>query len=226
MKEEHLESDPTLAQQRSPDRALHVVRRLRRAFLSICRCGDVMFSPYRLTTEQYALMRAVQRNPGIRQTEITDQIFAEPNTVTAMVTLLEKRGILRRKASPKDGRVRQLFMTAHGQTVMQRLSEDWKPMREILRESFSGEAGQQALEILDKVFNDMQLERERLLQKSASDSSMQPEADEAETGESEASKPAADSDIGRGISSLALPAVEARLQPGTEKDARILGDAS
>jgi len=91
--------------------------------------------------------------------------------VTAMVSLLEKRGILRRKPSPTDRRVRQLFMTAHGNTVMQRLSEDWKPMREVLRKAFSGEAGKQALDILDKVFNEMQKERERLLQKSNPNSS-------------------------------------------------------
>ena len=225
-KEEHLESDPALAQQRSPDRALHVVRRLRRAFLSICRCGDVVFSPYRLTTEQYALMRAVQRNPGIRQTEITDQIFAEPNTVTAMVTLLEKRGILRRKANPNDRRVRQLFMTAHGQTVMQRLSADWKPMRELLRKSFSSEAGQQALEILDNVFNDMQRERERLLRGSASDASVEPEVDELDAGDSLTPKPDAETKMGREIGPLALPAAGAEPRSGTKRDAGAFRDAT
>src|ERR1700744_1615806 len=94
---DELTEDNQTAAQKSQDKALHVVRRLRRAFLSICRCGDVVFSPYRLTTEQYSLIRAVRREPGIRQTESTDKIFAEPNTVTAMVTLLEKRGILKRK---------------------------------------------------------------------------------------------------------------------------------
>lgn len=158
-----------LSHQQSQDKALHVVRRLRRAFLSISRCGDVIFSPYRLTTEQYALMRAVQRDPGIRQTEITNQICAEPNTVTAMVTLLEKRGILRRKPSPTDKRVRQLFLTAHGQTVMYRLSADWKPMRELLHKFFSGQAGQDALDILDEVASRMQSEREKLLRRTATD---------------------------------------------------------
>lgn len=162
--EEEIEADQP-DQQQSQDKALHVVRRLRRAFLSICRCGDVVFSPYRLTTEQYALMRAVQREPGIRQTEITDKIFAEPNTVTAMVTLLEKRGILRRKPSPTDKRVRQLFLSAHGQAVMYRLSTDWKPMREMLRKSFSGADGERALAILDSVAEEMQAEREKLLQR-------------------------------------------------------------
>src|ERR1700761_4401359 len=146
LKDEQIEG--TLAPtQQSQDRALHVVRRLRRAFLSICRCGDVVFSPYRLTTEQYSLIRAVQREPGIRQTEITDKIFAEPNTVTAMVTLLEKRGILKRKSSPSDKRVRQLFLTPHGQAVMYRLSTDWKPMRDLLRDYFDSEDGEKALEI-------------------------------------------------------------------------------
>jgi DNA-binding MarR family transcriptional regulator len=169
--EDENEDELALSQQQSQDKALHVVRRLRRAFLSISRCGDVIFSPYRLTTEQYALMRAVQRDPGIRQTEITNQISAEPNTVTAMVTLLEKRGILRRKPSPTDKRVRQLFLTSHGQTVMYRLSTDWKPMRELLHKSFSGEAGQDALAILDEVAARMQAEREKLLKRSANDHS-------------------------------------------------------
>jgi DNA-binding MarR family transcriptional regulator len=95
-----------------------------------------------------------------------------------MVTLLEKRGILRRKPSPTDGRVRQLFLTVHGQTVLQRLSADWKPARELLRKSFSGEAGQRALEILDQVFTEMQRERENLLQKANLNQPVGPELDE------------------------------------------------
>lgn len=150
--------------QESQDGALHVVRRLRRAFLSICRCGDVVFSPYRLTTEQYALMRAVQREPGIRQTDLTNVIIAEPNTVTAMVSLLERRNILRRKPSPSDKRVRQLFLTPHGHAVMYRLSSDWKPMRGFLQKHFSSEDGRRALEILDEVAEKMLVEREKLLQ--------------------------------------------------------------
>lgn len=189
MKEEPLSAPPDPTQLQSHDRGLYVVRRLRKAFLSICRCGDVVFSPYRLTTEQYALMRAVQREPGICQADITEQIFAEPNTVTAMVTLLERRGILRRKPKPTDRRVRQLFLTTHGQTVMQRLSSDWNPMRDLLRNAFSGEAGQQALEILDTVFHQMQTERMRLIENANFVQALEPEFDETEAGDLRPSKP-------------------------------------
>lgn len=165
--QDETQDESELCQQQSQDKALHVVRRLRRAFLSISRCGDAMFSPYRLTTEQYALMRAVQREPGIRQTELTNQICAEPNTITAMATLLEKRGILRRKPSPTDKRVRQLYLSPHGQTVMYRLSADWKPMRDLLRKHFSTEDGERALQILDEVASRMQSEREKMLKRAA-----------------------------------------------------------
>ncbi len=148
------------------DGSLYVVRRLRRAFLSICRCGDVRFGPYRLTTEQYSLMRAVHREPGVRQVDVKDRIFAEPNTVTAMVTLLEHRGILRRKPSPVDGRARLLYLTAYGNAVVARLFEDWEPMRQVIRKCFAGRGGQEALEILDTVYSEMEQARENLLKKS------------------------------------------------------------
>jgi DNA-binding MarR family transcriptional regulator len=160
----------------------YVVRRMRRAFLSMCRCGDALFSPYRMTTDQYALMRAVQRDPGIRQADLGAAIFAEPNTITAMVTLLEKRGILRRKPSPTDGRARLISLTAHGEKVMQRLSDDWDPMRKLLNECFSVPGGQEALRILDRIYEQMRDEREKLTKpsgKNMSDAASLPTGKEA-----------------------------------------------
>ncbi len=210
-----------LQDQQSPERSLHAVRRLRRAFLSLSRCGDAVFSPYRLTTEQYALMWAVQKNPGIRQAEITDRIFAEPNTVTAMVTLLEKRGILRRKPSPTDGRVRQLFLTTHGQTVMQRLSADWRPIRELLRKCFSGDAGLQALEVLDNVFDEMQRAREKLIGEVNADRTAETQADESMAAEASISKAAARGNAGSANESLTLPALVTRPRSKTKNGSRV-----
>jgi DNA-binding MarR family transcriptional regulator len=153
----------------SPSGTLHIFRRLRRAFLAICRCGDASFSPYRLTTDQYSLMRAVQSDPGIRQVDVKDRIFAEPNTVTAMVTLLEARGILRRKPNPSDGRERMLYLTAHGHAVMKKLAEDWEPIRVLLRRCFAGKAGEEALETLDTLYVLMEHERENLLKRAHMD---------------------------------------------------------
>jgi len=141
---------------------LNIVRRMRRAFLSICRCGDTLFSPYGVTTDQYALIRAVQREPGIRQADLGSVIFAEPNTVTAMVSLLEKRGILRRRPSPTDKRAKLVQLTSRGEMIMQRLASDWQPMRQILIDCFSAPGGQEALALLDQVYEKMRIERDKL----------------------------------------------------------------
>jgi DNA-binding MarR family transcriptional regulator len=141
---------------------LHIVQRMRRAFLSICRCGDTLFTPYGITTDQYGLMLAVYREPGIRQADIGNIIFAEPNTITAMLSLLEKRGLLRRRPSPTDGRARLIYLTARGEMMTQRLSEDSVQMRRRLYECFAGARGEEALAILDRVSEEMQDEREKL----------------------------------------------------------------
>ena len=183
--EDETKTESATAQAQSSSGTLHIVRRLRRAFLSISRCGDATFSPYRLTTEQYSLMRAVHRDPGIRQVDVKDRIFAEPNTVTAMVTLLESRGILRRKPSPSDARAKLLYLTAHGQAVMKKLSEDWEPMRALLRKCFSGKAGEEALEILDTVYVEMERERENLIQRAYMDHPLGPDYGKVDTAASD-----------------------------------------
>jgi DNA-binding MarR family transcriptional regulator len=142
---------------------LHIVQRMRRAFLSICRCGDTLFNPYGITTDQYGLMLAVYREPGIRQADIGNIIFAEPNTITAMLSLLEKRGILRRRPSPTDGRTRLIYLTTRGEKMTRRLSEESVEMRRLLYECFSGSRGEEALKILDQVSEEMQREREKLV---------------------------------------------------------------
>jgi DNA-binding MarR family transcriptional regulator len=169
LNEDQTKREPTVSPVQTPSGTLHIFRRLRRAVLSIGRCGDATFSPYRLTTDQYSLMRAVQSDPGIRQVDVQDRIFAEPNTVTAMVTLLESRGILRRKPNPSDGRARMLYLTAHGHAVMKKLTEDWEPIRVLLRRCFAGKAGEEALETLDTVYVLMEHERENLLKRTYPD---------------------------------------------------------
>jgi hypothetical protein len=52
-------------------------------------------------------------------------------------------------------------------------------MRNVLQQCFSGEEGKQALNILDRVFTQMQRERETLLQKSNPEFRMRPDREAA-----------------------------------------------
>jgi DNA-binding MarR family transcriptional regulator len=108
-------------------------------------------------------MLTVYRQPGIRQADIGNILFAEPNTITAMLSLLEKRGILRRRPSPTDGRTRLIYLTTRGERMTRRLSEESVEMRRLLYECFAGSRGEEALKILDRVSEEMQRERDKLV---------------------------------------------------------------
>ena len=86
-------------------------------------------------------------------------------------------------------------------------------MRELLHRSFSGEAGQQALEILDRIFEEMRLEREGLIHRSASNHVLEPRYDKAEPVDPKPSKPAARGKMGRGIKPSALLVKKAKPRP-------------
>jgi DNA-binding MarR family transcriptional regulator len=115
------------------------------------RYADALFAPRKITSDQCALLWVVWRRDGIRQNELAAELFTDPNTVTAMVVRLEKRGLIRREVCPEDGRARRVSLSPAGRKLVSRLSEDWEPMRRKLREIFGGSAGQEALLILDKV---------------------------------------------------------------------------
>ena len=132
------------------------------------RCIDAVLSPRKTTTDQFALLWALSKRQGIRQNELAAELFTDPNTVTAMIVRLEKRGVIRREICPDDGRARRVSLTPSGRRLLAHLSADWEPMSRKLHEAFAGEAGEEALRILNNVRQIMTDEREHFLEKKVS----------------------------------------------------------
>ena len=140
---------------------------IRRAHLAMQRCADAIFRPRDITTDQFSLLWIVERQDGIRQSELAQELFTDPNTVTAMLARLEKRGLVQREVCARDGRARRVHLTPAGRRLTGRLSDDWEPMRRKLREVFAGEAGQEALRVLNEVLVLMMESRQDILQREA-----------------------------------------------------------
>jgi DNA-binding MarR family transcriptional regulator len=51
-----------------------------------------------------------------------ERTASDPNTVTAILRLLERRGLVRREAHASDGRARCVFLTAQGRRVQRKLT--------------------------------------------------------------------------------------------------------
>jgi DNA-binding MarR family transcriptional regulator len=148
-----------------PSGSLGPTGRIRRAHLSMQRCADAVFTPRKVTTDQFSLLWILWRREGIRQNELADELFTDPNTVTAMLVRLEKRGLIRREVCAEDGRARRVSLTPVGRRLTSRLCEDWEPLRQKLRDIFAGEAGEEALRILEDVCTVMTESRAAILKK-------------------------------------------------------------
>ena len=106
--------------------------RLRGAYLSMHRCFDARFTRLGATADQYVILTMLAEEDGIIQQELMRRVFSDPNTVSAMLGRLEKRGLIRRRAHDGDGRARCVYLTAKGRRLQRQLDESAKALHERL----------------------------------------------------------------------------------------------
>src|SRR5262245_23031434 len=93
---------------------------LRKAYLTFHRRANAWMLSHGLTADQFVLLSVVAREPGITQVTIVERTASDPNTVAAILRLLERRRLVRREAHARDGRARCVFLTAEGRRALRR----------------------------------------------------------------------------------------------------------
>ncbi|MCK1969115.1 MarR family transcriptional regulator [Franconibacter sp. IITDAS19] len=71
-----------------------------------------------LTKPQYAVMRAIQEQPGIEQVALTDAAVSTKATLAEMLSRMESRGLVRRENDPADKRRRFIYLTPEGESLL------------------------------------------------------------------------------------------------------------
>jgi DNA-binding MarR family transcriptional regulator len=97
---------------------------LRKAYLSFHRRANAWMLDHGVTADQFVLLTVVAHEPGITQITIVERTGSDPNTVAAILRLLEQRCLVRREAHARDRRARSVFLTAVGQRVQRRAAKD------------------------------------------------------------------------------------------------------
>ncbi|TDE09998.1 MarR family winged helix-turn-helix transcriptional regulator [Dyadobacter psychrotolerans] len=67
-----------------------------------------------LTVDQWVLIDHIKRAPSISQNELAELTFKDPPTVTRIIDLLEKKGLVERAPAAGDRRKFNLFLTEKG----------------------------------------------------------------------------------------------------------------
>jgi DNA-binding MarR family transcriptional regulator len=80
-------------------------------FVEECRAFD-------LTPVQYAALVAIHTHPGIDATRLSAVIAFDRSTLGNVIERLETKKLIERKPSPQDKRVKLLYLTRAGATVL------------------------------------------------------------------------------------------------------------
>ena len=94
---------------------------LRAAYLALHRQTNDCFAKDGVTADQFVLLAALAEADAVTQQELVRRVGSDPNTVRAMLLLLEGRGLVARERHPADGRARCVTLTAKGRRVFEKL---------------------------------------------------------------------------------------------------------
>src|SRR5262245_7117739 len=76
-----------------------------------------------ITPDQFTVMRTLMESAGITQSELTEQMSSDPNTVASLLERMEKSGLLESRANEKDRRAHRLDLQADGRRKYQKARE-------------------------------------------------------------------------------------------------------
>jgi DNA-binding MarR family transcriptional regulator len=102
---------------------------LRAAYLTMHRCADARLARHGVTADQFVLLAALAGGDAVTQRELARRTGSDPNTVRAMLMLLEDRRLVARAPHPTDGRARIVTLTPAGRACFRRLWKDGEPVR-------------------------------------------------------------------------------------------------
>ena len=124
---------------------------LRVAYLAMHRHTDACLARNGCTADQFVLLGLLARRDAVTQQELVRRASSDPNTVRAMLVLLEKRNLVARVGHPTDRRARSVTLTEKGRRLHRRLWADTEPLRQRLHALFRPEELKTLVDFLARI---------------------------------------------------------------------------
>jgi DNA-binding MarR family transcriptional regulator len=124
---------------------------LRAAYLAMHRQTDACLAKRGCTADQFVLLGLLASDDGVTQQELVRRASSDPNTVRAMLVLLEKRKLIARVDHPTDGRARSVTLTEKGRRLQRRQMADTEPLRQRMRALFRPEEAEALVGFLARI---------------------------------------------------------------------------
>jgi DNA-binding MarR family transcriptional regulator len=128
-----------------------IARGLRAAYLALHRQTTDCFADDGVTADQFVLLSALADADALTQQDLVRRINSDPNTVRAMLVLLEDGGLVSRQRHPTDGRARWVTLTPKGRLVFRKLWAKSEPLRARLLAAFESDEVNTLVELLQRL---------------------------------------------------------------------------
>ncbi len=113
--------------------------------------------PYGFSRGEFPfLVRLLKKGGGVSQKEICEDIKISKSTTSKMINKLEGEGYLRMERSPKDRRVKLIYLTGKKNEVRDIVREIEEEVDEILFKDFSEDEREKFIEYLLKILENVE----------------------------------------------------------------------
>lgn len=133
----------------------NIAMALRSAYLSMHRATNSVLSKHKVTADQFVCLVILSEGIGLTQQELTKKANSDPNTIRAMLLLLQKRGLISRKDHPADGRAFSVSLTKKGKLRYEKLAEELKPVRDSMLTIFSEKETESLFHFLNRISQEL-----------------------------------------------------------------------
>lgn len=85
-------------------------------------CADQEAGRFGMTRAQWGVLFRLQRNEGLKQSELADLLEVQPITLTRLIDRLCDNGLIERRSDPNDRRAKRLFLTPAAKPVLEKVT--------------------------------------------------------------------------------------------------------
>lgn len=112
---------------------------LRIAYLAMHRRTDAALAAVGVTADQFVVLAALSEGDALTQRALVSRTSSDPNTLRAMLVLLEDRQLVERRPHPRDGRARSVSLTRHGRRAFEKAWQQSEALRKEMLGALSGQ---------------------------------------------------------------------------------------
>jgi len=104
-----------------------------------------------ISRAQWAVLVRIDRNEGLKQSELADMLDLQPITLTRLLDRLADNGLIERRADPNDRRANRLHLKPAAKPLLGRLADLGDDMMETVLDGISSTAIERMLKELNTV---------------------------------------------------------------------------